>query len=110
MLWSIKINCKLHYYCLPCYELVRILLAAADDNGSRFSHHCCRQASLIPIKHRSRHELINFYINLLNPLNRFDSSLGKNMLKAAHPSAGGVGSSNPRRRRGWRLHHHGGGV
>ena len=31
------------------------------------------------------------------------------MRKAAHPS-GGVGSSNPRRLRGWRLHHHGDGV
>jgi len=32
------------------------------------------------------------------------------MCKAAHPSGGVVGSSNPRRRRGWRLHHYGGGV
>jgi hypothetical protein len=31
------------------------------------------------------------------------------MSKANHPS-GGVGSSNPRRLRGWRLHHHGDGV
>ena len=31
------------------------------------------------------------------------------MRKAAHPS-GGMGSSNPRRWRGERLHHHGDGV
>jgi hypothetical protein len=42
-------------------------------------------------------------------LNRFDSFLGKIMRKATHPS-GGLGSSNPRRLRGWRLHHHGDGV
>jgi hypothetical protein len=42
----------------------------------------------------------------MNLLNRFDGVLGKIMRKAAHPS-GGVGSSDPRRLRGWRLHHHG---
>ena len=52
---------------------------------------------------------IDFYINLLNLLNRFDGNIGTNMLKAAHPS-GGMGSSNPRRWRGERLHHHGDGV
>jgi hypothetical protein len=36
----------------------------------------------------------------------FDIGIVKNSRKAAHPS-GGVGSSNPRRCRGWRLHHHG---
>ncbi len=49
------------------------------------------------------------YINLLNLLNRFDSSIGTSMRKAAHPS-GGVGSSNLRRWRGEPLHHHGDGV
>jgi len=38
-----------------------------------------------------------------------DGSHGKGMRKSAHPS-GGMGSSNPRHWRGWRLHHHGGGV
>jgi hypothetical protein len=61
------------------------------------------------MKHRGNHKLINFYINLLNLLNRFDGSIGTSMRKAAHPS-GGVGSSNPRRQRAWRLHHHGDGV
>ena len=41
---------------------------------------------------------MNFYFNLLNPLNRFNGSIETNMCKAVHPS-GGMGSSNPRR---WR--------
>jgi hypothetical protein len=45
----------------------------------------------------------------MNLFKSFDSSIGKNSRKAAHPS-GGVGSSNPRRWRGERLHHHGDGV
>jgi hypothetical protein len=45
-------------------------------------------------------------MNLTKP---FNSSLGKLMRKAARPS-GGVDSLNPRRWRGKRLHHHGGGV
>jgi hypothetical protein len=45
----------------------------------------------------------------LNLLNRFDGGIGTSMRKAAHP-LGGVGSSNPRRWRGERFHHHGGGV
>jgi hypothetical protein len=49
------------------------------------------------------------YINLLNLLNRFNGGIGTNMRKATHPS-GGMGSSNPRRWRGKRLHHHGDGV
>ena len=61
------------------------------------------------MKHRGKHKLINFYINLLNLLNRFDGSIGTSMRKDAHPS-GGVGSSNPCRWRGERLHHHGDGV
>jgi len=84
-------------------------LAADDDKGSRFCHHCCWQASPNLIKHRGKHKLINFYINLLNLLNRFDGGIGTSMCKDAHPS-GGVGSSNPRRWRGERLHHHGDGV
>jgi hypothetical protein len=60
-------------------------------------------------EHRGKHKLINFYINLLNLLNRFDGSIRTSMRKAAHPS-GGVGSSNPCRWRGERLHHHGDGV
>jgi hypothetical protein len=36
----------------------------------------------------------------------FDGGIGTNMRKAAHPSDG-MGSSNPCRWRGERLHHHG---
>jgi hypothetical protein len=61
------------------------------------------------MKHRGKQKLINFYINFLNLLNRFDGSIGTSMRKDAHPS-GGVGSSNPCRWRGERLHHHGDGV
>jgi hypothetical protein len=84
-------------------------LAAADDKGCRFGYHCCRRASPNSIKHRGKHKLINFYINLLNLLNIFNGSIGTSMRKDAHP-LGGVGSSNPRRWRGERLHHHGDGV
>jgi len=45
----------------------------------------------------------------LNLLNLFAGGIGTSMRKAAHPS-GGVGSSNPRRWRGERLHNHGDGV
>jgi hypothetical protein len=45
----------------------------------------------------------------LNLLNRIDGGIGTNMRKAAHPS-GGMDSSNPRRWRGERLHHHGDGF
>ncbi len=61
------------------------------------------------IKHRGQYKYIDFYINLLNLTNPFDSSLKKWMCKAAHHSDG-VDSSNPHRWRGERLHHHGGGV
>jgi hypothetical protein len=84
-------------------------LAAADDNGRRFGHHCCRWTSPNSIKYRGQQKLINFYFNLWNLLNRFDGGIGRNMRKAAHPS-GGMGSSNPCRWRGERLHHHGDGV
>ncbi len=46
-----------------------------------------------------RQYLINFYFNLLNLLNRFDGSLGRNMRKAVHPSSS-VRSSNPHRQTG----------
>ena len=45
-------------------------------------------------------------MNLLKP---FDGGLKTSMRKAAQPF-GGMGSSTPRRQRGWRLHHHGGDV
>ena len=48
-------------------------------------------------------------MNLLDLLNRFDGGIGTSMRKAAHPS-GSVGSSNPCRWRGKRLHNHGDGV
>jgi hypothetical protein len=52
---------------------------------------------------------IYFYIILMNQTKSFDSGLGTNMRKAARP-LGSMVSSNPRRWRGERLHHHGGGV
>ena len=52
---------------------------------------------------RNKYELTNFYINLLNLLNRFNGGIGTRMRKAAHP-LGGVDSSNPHRWRGERLH------
>jgi hypothetical protein len=45
----------------------------------------------------------------LNLLNCFDAGVGKMMRKAARLSSG-MDSSNPRRWRGERLHHHGDGV
>ncbi len=45
----------------------------------------------------------------MNLVKSFNSGLGQYMCKAAHPS-GGMESSNPRRWRGKRLHHHGGDV
>jgi hypothetical protein len=45
-------------------------------------------------------------MNLLKPVN---GGFEKGVRKATHPS-GGMDSSNSRRQRGWRLHHHGGGV
>ncbi len=80
-----------------------MLLAAADDNGRHFGHHCRWWTSPNSIKYRGKHKLINFPINLLNLLNRFDGGIGTSML-------GGVGSSNPRHWRGERLHNHGDGV
>jgi len=61
------------------------------------------------IKYRNKHKLMNFFVNLLNLLNRFDGGIGTSMRKAAHPS-GGADSSNPCRWRGERLRHHGDGV
>jgi len=52
---------------------------------------------------------MNFSINLLNLLNPFDGGIGTKMHKATHPS-GSMGSSNPRRWREERLHHHVDGV
>jgi hypothetical protein len=45
----------------------------------------------------------------MNLFKSFNSGLGQHMCKAAHP-LGGMESSNPRRWRGKRLHHHGGDV
>jgi hypothetical protein len=61
------------------------------------------------IKHRGQYKYIDFYIILKNLCKSFDSGLGKHMHKAACPS-GSMDSLNPRRWRGKRLHHHGGGV
>jgi hypothetical protein len=109
MLWSIKINSKLHNCRLLCYKLVRVVWAAVNDNGSRFGHHCCRRMSLDMIKHRGRHKNINFCLNLQNQLNCFNGGHGTNMRKATR-HLGGMGSLNPRRWKDKRLHHHGGGV
>jgi hypothetical protein len=61
------------------------------------------------MKHKVEKNLLIFYINLTNQTKSFDSGLGMNMRKAAHPK-GGVVSLNPRRWMGEWLHHHGGGV
>jgi len=45
----------------------------------------------------------------MNLSNSFNSGLRQYMRKAARPLVG-MDLSNPRHRRGWRLHHHGGGV
>ena len=86
-----------------------MLLAVANNNGCRFGHHCCRRASPISIKHRGQHKYINFYINFLSLLELFEGGLEKGIRKAARP-LDDMDSSNPHRRRGWQLHHHGGGV
>jgi hypothetical protein len=52
---------------------------------------------------------IDFYISLLILPKPFNSNLEKYMRKAAR-HLDGMDSSNPRRSRGERLHHHGGGV
>jgi hypothetical protein len=39
MLWSIKTKDEVIICLLLCLELVRILYAAADNNGCRFGHH-----------------------------------------------------------------------
>ena len=54
MLWSIKNNSKLHYCSLICYWLVHTILAAADDKGCSFGHHCRRRMSPNSIKHRGQ--------------------------------------------------------
>jgi len=46
----------------------------------------------------------------MNQTKSFDGGNGKGMMRKAAYPWGGVGSSNPRHWRGWRLHHHGGGV
>ena len=81
-----------------------MLWPPANGNECCFGHHCCRQASLISIKHRGWHNYINFYINVMNLWKLFNCGLWKNMYKATHPSSG-VASSKPRRWRGERLHH-----
>jgi hypothetical protein len=45
----------------------------------------------------------------MNLSKSFNSGLGQYMRKAACPLVG-MDLSNPRRQRGWRLHHHGGCV
>ncbi len=61
------------------------------------------------IKHRGQYKYIDFYINLLNLTEPFNSGLKKWMCKAARHS-GSMVSLNPRHWRGERLHHLGGGV
>jgi len=45
MLWSIKTKSELDYCSLIFHRLVGNLLAAADENGRCFGHHCRRRAS-----------------------------------------------------------------
>ena len=61
------------------------------------------------IKHKGQYKYINFYISLLNLNKPIDRGLEKRMHKATY-HLGGMVSSNPRRWRGERLHHNGGGV
>jgi hypothetical protein len=56
-------------------------LAAADNNGRRFGHHCRWRTSPNSIKQE-----INFYLYLVNLFNHFDGSIVMNMRKASHPS------------------------
>jgi len=107
--YIIWINAKLLYKSNWCFQSILILLAAVANNGCSFSHHCCRRTSPILTTHRGWYKSIYFYFDLWNLLNRFDGGIGTNMHKAAHP-LGGVGSSNPHRWMGERLHHHGYGV
>jgi hypothetical protein len=92
---SILVNSKLHYCFLLWFLLVCNLLAAANDNGCCFGHHCPRQAS--------------DSIKIHESINCFDGGLGTSICKVAHPS-GGLDSLNPHYWRAGRLHHHGGGV
>jgi hypothetical protein len=59
-------------------------------------------AAVAGIKHRGQHKHIKFYINFMSLLKPFDSGLEKGMRNATHPW-GGVDSSNPHHRRGWRM-------
>jgi hypothetical protein len=52
MLWSIKNKDQLTLCLLLCLELVRILQAAANDNGCRFGQHCCWRTGSNSIKHK----------------------------------------------------------
>jgi hypothetical protein len=76
------------------------LIGRRRRNRSRFGHHCHQRASPNSLKNKEQ-------IIKQNP--SMAVGHGKGMCKAAHPS-GGIDSSNPRFQRGWRLHHHGGGV
>jgi hypothetical protein len=84
-------------------------LGCRQQQWKPFGHHCCRRTNLDLIKHRGRHTNINFYFNLQNQLNCFNSSLGTNMHKATL-NLGSMDSSNPHHWRGKHLHHHGDGV
>jgi hypothetical protein len=67
-----------------------MLLVVDNGNGLHFGHHCPRRASPISKKQYGRYELINFYFNLLNLLSCFDSGIGTNMRKAAHPQVASI--------------------
>jgi hypothetical protein len=56
-------------------------------SGCHFGHHCCRRMSPILIKRRGWSILINFYINLINLLQSFHSSLRKICARPPTPPA-----------------------
>ena len=80
-------------------QLVRTLLAAADNNGHRLATIVAGGRAWIRLQIESWHKYINFYINLMNQTKSFDGGHRKGMCKAAHPW-GGVESSNSRCQRG----------
>jgi hypothetical protein len=82
---------------------------SADNDGCRFSHHCCRRTSQHQLNIEvDKHILISILIYWisLNP----STAASKKWIRKATRHSDGVDWSNPRRWRGERLHHHGSGV
>ena len=81
-------------------------MAADDDDGCRFGHHCRRNASdYIKIREVDRNKLFTTLIyDFL--LKFFIHGLNQPLFRVAR-TFGHVDSSNPRRWRGERIRHHG---